>query len=75
MRLAWTTRLAILAAALCLLPSYGASAKISRDAAKVECVTKARQFEPPRTRISRNVEGRHATQIYRACMRQLGHRP
>ena len=75
MRSVVTKRLAVLAAALCLLPSYGASAKISRDAAKVECVTKARQFEPRRTRVSRNVESRHATQIYRACMRQLGHRP
>ena len=75
MKSALTMRLAILAAAMCLLPAYGASAAISRNAAKVECVTKARQFEPRPTRISRNVEARHATEIYRACMRRLGHRP
>ena len=67
--------LAVVAVALSMLPSWEAMANISRNEAKVQCVTKARQFAPRQTQFNRSAGSRHATAIYRSCMREFGHRP
>lgn len=68
-------RLLILVAALGVMPSFDAMARVSRNEAKVQCVTQARQFAPRATQFNRSAGSRHATAIYRSCMRELGHRP